>query len=120
MSFNFEIAPLNRFIKLSLAGKLMDKSEAESMLEAIDASILKGGNNFIVNLEELEYMNSSGINVLIAILTKARNNEGDVVITGVNEKIKQLLLITKLNTVFAVTETEQEAVELLSKQQVER
>ena len=58
-------------------------------------------------------MNSSGLNVLIQLLTKTRNNGGESVIFNVNKKITELLIITKLNTLFKIAETEEEAIKML-------
>lgn len=58
-------------------------------------------------------MNSSGLNTLIQLLTKTRNSGGETVIYNMNKKINELLLITKLNTLFKIVETEQEALTLL-------
>jgi anti-sigma B factor antagonist len=52
---------------------------------------------------------------MIGILTKARNAGGEVVITGLSPKIKQLLVITKLNSVFKITESIKEAAHILIK-----
>jgi len=59
----------------------------------------------------MDYMNSSGLNVLVNILTKARNQHGEVVICNLSKKIQELFLITKLNTLFQVTTDVTEAVE---------
>jgi anti-anti-sigma regulatory factor len=52
--------------------------------------------------------------VLINILTRSRNVGGEVVVTQLSDKAKQLLVVTKLNTVFNVTETEEEAMAVFS------
>jgi len=55
--------------------------------------------------------------VLINILTKSRNSGGEAIITNVPEKINNLIITTKLNTVFAVTKSIEEALEMLTKQE---
>jgi anti-sigma B factor antagonist len=61
----------------------------------------------------MDYMNSSGLNVLVNILTKARSHSGEVVVSNVSGKVKELFLITKLNTLFQVTESLEEAEKVL-------
>jgi anti-anti-sigma regulatory factor len=51
---------------------------------------------------------------MIKVLTKARNNGGEVVITRVEKRVKDLLVITKLNSVFKVVDTLKEAKEYLN------
>jgi anti-sigma B factor antagonist len=62
----------------------------------------------------LKYINSSGLTVLINTLTKARKTGGEVMIANVSTKVSELLLITKLNTVFTVTPTVDEALKKIS------
>ena len=59
-------------------------------------------------------MNSTGLNVLLGILSKARKSGGEAVICAVPEKIKSLLVITKLVNVFSVVDTEEHAVQALN------
>jgi len=58
----------------------------------------------------LEYMNSSGLNIMVNFLTKSRNSGGDIAIAAVTEKISQLLVITKLNTLFKIHDNVELAV----------
>ena len=58
-------------------------------------------------------MNSSGLNTLIQLLTKARVGGGETVLYNMNKKINELILITKLNTLFKVSENKQDALNLL-------
>jgi anti-sigma B factor antagonist len=98
-----------------LAGELIDRNQAVKMLEEIDTAITKGENKVILDLAELKYINSSGLNVFINILTKARKASGDVAICCVNKKINELLVITKLNSVFNVSESSENAIAVLNK-----
>ncbi|MFN7791032.1 MAG: STAS domain-containing protein, partial [Cyclobacteriaceae bacterium] len=64
----------------------------------------------IIDISELRYINSSGIGVLITILTKFRNKGGEVYLMNPSESVKKLLLITKLNAIFQVVKSEQEVI----------
>ena len=114
MSFSYNISNSEGITSISFNGRMMNSEDNEAIIKEVENSIANNGNQFILNLEKLEYMNSSGLNVFVSILTKSRNTGGDVIICCVPEKINQLLIITKLNSVFTVTETENEAVEKLS------
>lgn len=115
MDFEFSSKDNETVSTLYLKGDLMDRTQAEPLLARHQELLQAGRKNFVVNLRDLRYMNSSGINVLINILTRSRNNGGEVVVTELSEKTKQLLVVTKLNTVFNVTETEEDALEVFSK-----
>jgi anti-sigma B factor antagonist len=58
-------------------------------------------------------INSSGIGVFITLLTKARKKEGDVVIVNPSSYISNLLMITKLNSIFQIFDSTNEALEML-------
>jgi anti-sigma B factor antagonist len=98
-----------------LDGELIDRGQAVSLLEEIEAQIERNENKFLLNLANLKYLNSSGLNVIINILTKARKSGGDVAICNVNKKINELLVITKLNSVFNVCNSVEKGIEILNK-----
>lgn len=115
MLFNFSISERTNCIILSLEGELIEKNQATDLLKKVDELVAGGKTKIAINLANLKYMNSSGLNTMIQLLTKARNDGGEVVICNMNKKINELLLITKLNTLFKVVETEEEAVAILGK-----
>jgi anti-sigma B factor antagonist len=64
----------------------------------------------IIDISDLRYINSSGIGVLITILTKFRNKGGEVYLMNPSESVKKLLVITKLNAIFQIIKSEEEVV----------
>jgi anti-sigma B factor antagonist len=114
MDFEYSTRESGPVITLALKGDLIERNQAEPLLSQHQQLLQAGSRSFIINLKELRYMNSSGINVLINILTRSRNVGGEVVVTQLSDKAKQLLVVTKLNTVFNVTETEEEAMAVFS------
>ena len=110
MSFSYLLVNKEPYLTYSLYGDLIDRNQAQEFLDNINANIDGGTNKVIIELTELRYMNSTGLNVLINTLTKARKAGGDLVICGVTKKVQELLVITKLSSVFTVTETVEEAV----------
>lgn len=114
MSFSAHIEHNNKIAVVKLKGRLMEIDEQTNLIDSIKSQIEQGNHSVVLNLGELEYMNSSGINSFISILTKTRNSGGDTVICCLPKKIEQLLIITKLNSVFTIAETEEEAVSKLS------
>ncbi|MEJ2110886.1 MAG: STAS domain-containing protein [Acidobacteriota bacterium] len=65
----------------------------------------------ILNLAEVNYIDSSGIGELVSTYTTVANNGGQMKLLNLTKKIQELLAITKLLTVFQVYEDEQSAVE---------
>ncbi len=95
-------------------GELIDRGQASSLLDEIEERVSKNENKILLNLADLKYLNSSGLNIIINILTKARKAGGDVAICNVNKKITELLIITKLNGVFNVCNSVEEGVAILN------
>ena len=115
MLLDYTIKEIDSVQCITLSGELIDKNQALSLMTSVDELLATNKNKFIIDLLDLKYMNSSGLNVLIQLLTKTRNNGGDSVIFNVNKKVNDLLIITKLNTLFKVTETQNQALELIKK-----
>ena len=64
--------------------------------------------NVVLDLAKLSYVNSSGIAFFIKVLTRARLNQGDVVVLNVNEQLTKIFELTKINQVFHMANTEME------------
>ena len=114
MVLDFNIKEEDNIQILTISGELIDKNQAINLLNAVDELVESDKNKLIIDIKDLKYMNSSGLNVLIQLLTKTRNNGGESVIYNVNKKITELLIITKLNTLFKFAETKEEAIKMLS------
>lgn len=104
MDFTYNISNKGSYSLIEMGGNLIDKNQATPLLEEIQSMIDSGMKNYIISMDQFKYLNSNGLNVLVNILTKSRKNGGDTTICCVNDKIKELLIITKLNTVFTITE----------------
>jgi anti-sigma B factor antagonist len=113
MVFNFSIRKDINVNIVTLSGELIDKNQANELVEEVEAMLANGELKYVFDLAELRYINSSGLNVLINILTRARKAGGEAVVANVSKKVNELLIITKLNTVFTVTDTVEKAISKL-------
>lgn len=113
MSFSYSISKEKGYIHLCLKGNLMNKQQIEGMLAELDFFYNEGINKIIIDLTDMLYMNSTGLSILINIFTKARSRGGEVVITNIPEKINKLLVITKLNSIFNIENTVDDAKKIL-------
>ena len=100
---------------ISLSGSLSTSINCNELLEVINEDVFPNSTKVVINMKDLTYMNSEGIGVFITILTKSRNRDGELVLTNVNQTIKKLLAITKLEKIFNIEETEAEGVAYLTK-----
>ena len=102
--FEQNIEKKSNVIWVNLIGKLVNPDDALQLENEVADNLSELSNNLILNLKELEYINSSGLNSLIKLFTRARNLGGDATICNMNQSVKNLVLVTKLNTVFTITE----------------
>lgn|SRR5690606_12244657 len=113
MIFDFSVSKDGNHAVISLSGNLIEKSQAIGLLEKIDELAKENCNKWAIDLEKLTYMNSSGLNTLIQVLTKARVGGGETVLFNMNKKTNELILITKLHTLFKVADSKQKALSML-------
>ena len=113
MPFAYTQSEESKITVFHLQGDIIDKAEAASFIEEINKIIAAGKSKFILELSGVKYMNSSGLNILVNLLTKARNVGGDVVVCNLSKKVSDLLVITKLDSIFHILPTEQEAIKKL-------
>ena len=94
-----------------LEGNLIGETDGIPITESLSEQLEEGTQQFVIDLSELQHINSSGLGVLITLLTKARKVGGEVILANPSEYIQNLLLITKLNTIFKIYQSEAEAME---------
>jgi len=95
---------------LELTGKIMGGPDATLLNEKLHDLIDKAKSKVVADLAKVNWMNSSGLGILIGGLTTMRNNKGDLKLANVTERIQSLLIITKLITVFETFQSVDEAV----------
>jgi anti-sigma B factor antagonist len=83
-----------------LKGKIMGGPESAAFHDELKKAVAAGQKKIVLDLGEVEWMNSSGLGLLISALTTARNAQGDVKLARATDKISSLLVITKLDSIF--------------------
>ncbi len=96
---------------LELSGKIMGGPDATLLHEKLHELIDAGKPQIVADLQNVDWMNSSGLGILIGGLTTMRNSGGDLKLANITDRIQSLLMITKLLTVFEAFETVEEAVQ---------
>ncbi len=110
---NYTIVEQDDVVVLSLSGKIMGGPEASEINGKINQLIDDGKLKILINLKEVEWMNSSGLGILIDAVTVLKNNNGALRLVNVSDRIKNLLKITKLDTVFDIRDSIDDAKESL-------
>ena len=109
MGFVAKIKKDADLLYVSLVGSLINKQQVAELLNELEHEFNEGFNKVIIDLIEMEYMNSTGLNILINILTLTRSKGGEVIIVNIPERINKLLVITKLDNVFDIAKDIEEA-----------
>ncbi len=87
---------------LHIQGDLIGDEVGPKLVEVVSDAIQEGVKSIVIDLKGVRYISSSGIGLLITMLTKMRNVGGEVYLTSPSEHVKKLLIITKLNSIFTV------------------
>ena len=102
MEFKHEIK--GNTLALKLTGDLIGEDNGAAIIEVVSDALQKKVPICIVDISGLRYINSSGIGVLITILTKFRNKNGEVYLMKPSESVQKLLVITKLELCYKMLE----------------
>ena len=113
MTFGQEIK--SNTLTLRISGDLIGEEKNTRLFESINEAVSHKVLVCIIDISEVRYINSSGIGMLITILTKFRNKGGEVFLMNPSESVKKLLVITKLNAIFQIVKSEEEALSAVKK-----
>ena len=99
---------------IDAAGRITLGEGASSLRDTIRGLVAAGEKKLLLNLAEVSYIDSSGIGELVSGFTSVTNQGGQLKLLNLTKRIKDLLQITKLYTVFEVFDSEAEAIRSFS------
>ncbi|HEY3835942.1 MAG TPA: STAS domain-containing protein [Bryobacteraceae bacterium] len=92
------------------AGRITLGEGSSALRDMLRDMVAKGQKKILLNLGEVSYIDSSGIGELVSGFTTVTNQGGSLKLLGLTKRVKDLLQITKLYTVFDVHDDEASAV----------
>jgi anti-sigma B factor antagonist len=95
---------------IDAAGRITLGEGASAFRDIIRDLAAKGDKKLLLNLSDVSYIDSSGIGELVSGFTTVTNNGGSLKLVGLSKRVKDLLQITKLYTVFEAFDDEAEAI----------
>ena len=95
---------------IDAAGRITLGEGASTFRDTIRDLAAKGDKKILLNLGEVSYIDSSGIGEMVSGFTTVTNHGGQLKLLGLSKRVKDLLQITKLYTVFDIHEDEAHAV----------
>lgn len=104
-------------VVLELNGKLTGGPEAEQFRNVFTTLLDQGKTRIIINLKKVDWINSTGLGILIRYYSSIRKAGGDLVLCHVGDRIDSILYVTKLNLLFQAFDSVEEAAEYLRKSQ---
>jgi anti-sigma B factor antagonist len=99
---------------VDVAGRITLGEGSSAMRDALRDMVAKNQKKILLNLGDVTYIDSSGIGELVSGFTSVTNSGGQLKLLGLNKRVKDLLQITKLYTVFDVHDEEASAIRSFS------
>jgi anti-sigma B factor antagonist len=82
--------------------------------EEIRTAIAQGQKRILINLENVPYMDSAGLGMLVSALKSARENKGGIFLASLTDQVRMVIELTRLDRVFTIFESVDRAVTELS------
>ena len=110
MSLDISQREREGIVIVDLEGRLTVGQETGALRETVLKLSTEGKNNVVLNLEKVEYIDSTGLGGLVICFTTLKKGGGALKLLNLNRRNVELLVLTKLQTVFEVFNDEQDAV----------
>lgn len=110
MSMKLNTRQVDGITVLDLSGRITLGEGSVQLRDAVRDLLAKGSKNILLNLADVNYIDSSGIGELVSAYTTVRNQGGELKLLNLTKKVHDLLQITKLYTVFDVKDDEASAI----------
>jgi anti-sigma B factor antagonist len=110
MSMKLETREVSGVTIIDLSGKITLGEGGVALREEVRKLLFKGSKKILLNLGEVNYIDSSGLGELVSAYTAVKNAGGELKLLNLTSKVRDLLVITKLVTVFDVKDDEAAAV----------
>ena len=110
MSLDIEQRTKEGIVILDLKGRLIVGDPVSSLRETVRQLSANGSNNIILNLGDVDYIDSTGLGGLVICFTTLQKAGGALKVVNLSKRNIELLVLTKLSTVFEIFEDEQDAV----------
>ena len=110
MALSISTRQLDGVTILDLSGRITLGEGSVQLRDAIRDLISKGEKHILLNLGDVNYIDSSGLGELVSAFTTAKNQNADVKLLKLTKKVKDVLQVTKLYTVFDIYDDDAQAI----------
>jgi anti-sigma B factor antagonist len=109
MSFTVRKDEEKGVVIIGVDGQLIVGNRHELKKQVLDA-VEAGDTKFVIDFTATGYIDSSGLGVLVSLAKKVREAGGDLRLAGLNDDLRTLFELTKLDTLFGIVDSIEEAV----------
>jgi anti-sigma B factor antagonist len=99
----------------ALEGRIVLGEESNALREKVKSLLAAGQKKVVLNMDNVTYIDSSGLGALVAAHTSARSQGASLKLSNLGSKFQEILQVTKLVTVFEVYPSEAAAVSSFGK-----
>ncbi len=106
----FQVTKENDVTVVAVEGQLIVGNRQELKQKVLE-ELEDGARKFVVDFDQTGYIDSSGLGVLVSLSKKIREQGGELRLAGLNEDLRTLFELTKLDTLFKIADSRAEALE---------
>jgi len=110
MSLKIDTREVAHVTILDVHGRIVLGEEIGDLRDAVRNLVAEGKKKIVLNLAEVDYIDSSGVGELVGCFTTVRNAGGELKLLNLSQKVHDVLHVTKLYTVFDIRQDEFTAV----------
>ncbi len=110
MSLKVNVRQVGQVAVIDLGGKITLGEGSGTLRDTVAEVVAKGNKNILLNMADVTYIDSAGLGELVGSYASITNKGGQLKLVNLQNKVKDLMQITKLHTVFHVFDAEDEAI----------
>jgi anti-sigma B factor antagonist len=115
MAFEITTRELEGVIIVDAIGRLTLNDSRTQLRDLIHVFAGNGHKNFLLNLAEVDFVDSDGMGELVRSYSVVRQRGGEMKLVHLSERVRNLLQITRVNTIFEIYSDEQIALQAFRK-----
>jgi len=97
-------------VVLNLSGKIMGGPDYDKLQQEVKSLVKEGNVDVLLNLAKVNWINSTGLGILVSAYHTLKKNNGQLKICSVSERIDNILNVTQLKLVFETFDSQDEAL----------
>jgi len=109
MVMEINVSEMRRVRLFEIVGRV-DSSNANELGSVLDRAADDGNNNLVLDLSGVDYMSSAGLREMVRILKRVKRSGGDLRIANPSERVREVLELAGLDSIFEIYPTQVEAV----------